>query len=76
MLTDYTLATIFARPLDDGTGRCILLHEEDGTPVTTLGAQGARVYPDGSDLSAAYFHPNGIILDVDDAAWLGIEFED
>jgi hypothetical protein len=68
----------------DERGNVLVLHVEDGAPVTRLDAS---VYPvlyivdkDGvrertADLSARYEYPNGIVLSRDDADHLGIEIE-
>ena len=60
---------MFYRINDDGNA--IILHES-GEMVTRIDA---NVYPVGSDLSARYEHPEGIVLTVEDAEKLGIEKE-
>lgn len=60
---------MFYRINDDGNA--IILHES-GEMVTRIDA---NVYPVGSDLSARYEHPEGIVLTVEDAERLGIEKE-
>lgn len=60
----------FGRLNDDGN--VMVLHVEDGVEATRLDAS---VYPVGSDLSARYEHPAGIVISVDDAKKLGIEIE-
>jgi hypothetical protein len=55
----------------DDDGNAIIL-EDDGSIVTRIDA---NVYPVGSDLSARYEHPEGIVLTVEDAEKLGIEVE-
>jgi hypothetical protein len=60
---------MFYRINDDGNA--IILHE-NGEMVTRIDA---NVYPVGSDLSARYEHPEGIVLTVEDAEKLGIEVE-
>ena len=57
----------------DAEGNVVVLHVEDGLPTTRLDAS---VYPVGSELSARYEHPEGIVLSQKDAAALGIEIED
>lgn len=63
-------APIFGRLACNGT--VSVLYAEDGLPVTQLDAS---VYPVGSNLSARYEHPAGIVLTVEDATALGIEIE-
>ncbi len=53
-------------------GNVDVLHVADGAAATRLDAS---VYPVGSDVSARYEHPDGIVLTRDDAAKLGIEIE-
>lgn len=60
---------MFYRINDDGNA--IILHES-GEMVTRIDA---NVYPVGSDLSARYEHPEGIVLTIADAEKLGIEVE-
>lgn len=55
-----------------GGGFVSVLHIEDGAPAIRLDA---NVYPVGSELSARYEHPEGIVLHTHDAAALGIEIE-
>lgn len=49
-----------------------VLHVGDGEFATRLDAS---VYPVGSDVSARYEHPNGIVLTAEDASKLGIDIE-
>jgi hypothetical protein len=60
---------MFYRINDDGNA---IILEDDGSIVTRIDA---NVYPVGSDLSARYEHPEGIVLTVEDAEKLGIEVE-
>lgn len=60
----------FGRRTDDG--HVIVLHLS-GEAATRLDAS---VYPIGSDTSARYEHPDGIVLTASDAAKLGIEIEE
>lgn len=53
-------------------GNVDVLHVEDGAAATRLDA---GVYPVGSDVSARYEHPAGIVLSRADADKLGIEIE-
>lgn len=53
-------------------GNVAILVAETGEAVTRLDA---NVYPIGSDLSARYEHPAGIVLSADDAAKLGVVVE-
>lgn len=69
-----TLATIFARRIP-GHPNLVRLLDEDGNTVTQL-ADGGALYPLGSELSARYEHPGGIIITVSEALELGIEIED
>lgn len=55
----------------DRKGNAVILWTS-GEPVTRIAA---NVYPVGSDLSARYEHPEGIVLSVVDAEMLGIEPE-
>lgn len=55
--------------LENGNAR--ILHES-GEMVTRIDA---NVYPVGSNCSARYEHPEGIVLTVEDAEKLGIEVE-
>jgi hypothetical protein len=59
----------FGRKADGGVA---VLHIADGEAATRLDAS---VYPVGSELSARYEHPEGIVLSEADAATLGIEIE-
>jgi hypothetical protein len=63
------MGKMFYRINDDGNA--IILHES-GEMVTRIDA---NVYPVGSDLSARYEHPEGIVLTIADAEKLGIEVE-
>lgn len=63
-------ANIFGRV--NAMGYVEVLHSKDGAPVTKLDA---NVWPVGSSLSASYEHPQGIVLEMDDAKKLGIEIE-
>jgi hypothetical protein len=51
-------------------GDILILHVEDVDAATRLDAS---VYPVGSDLSARYEHPEGIVLALEDAEQLNIE---
>ena len=55
----------------DTDGNAVILND-NGTAVTRIDAD---VYPVGSDLSARYGHPEGIVLTVADAQKIGIEAE-
>ncbi len=55
--------------IENGNAR---IFHESGEVVTRIDA---NVYPVGSDLSARYEHPEGIVLTVEDAEKLGIEVE-
>lgn len=50
----------------------VLFYAETGEPVTRLDE---NVYPVGSDFSARYEHPEGVVLEYEDAKNLGIEIE-
>jgi len=63
--------SFFGRYDDDGN--VIVLYVKDGSQATRLDAS---VYPVGSELSARYEHPEGIILTPHDAEKLGIEIEE
>jgi len=54
-------------------GNAVILYVGDGELVTKLDED---VYPVGSDLSARYEHPEGIVLTVKDAKFIGIPSED
>jgi len=56
----------------DDAGNIIILHAGTGEAVTRLDA---NVYPVGSNLSARYEHPRGIVLSRADADALGIYIE-
>lgn len=58
----------------DENGNAVILHCEDGAPVTRMGDI-YPVYPVGSSISATYDHPKGIVLSESDAISLGIERE-
>lgn len=62
--------SFFGRINEDGN--VDVLHAEDGMAATRLDAS---VYPVGSDVSARYEHPAGIVLTRDDAAKLAIDIE-
>ena len=62
---------IFGRLDDDGN--ILVLYETDGLAVTRIDA---NVYSVGSELSARYEHPGGIVLSRADADTLGIDIED
>jgi hypothetical protein len=53
-------------------GSAAVLYATDGSAVTRIDA---NVYPVGSDLSARYEHPEGIVLTLADAQSLGIAAE-
>lgn len=53
-------------------GSVDVLHVDSGEVATRLDA---TVYPVGSDFSARYEHPEGIVLSRADAEMLGIEIE-
>jgi hypothetical protein len=61
---------IFGRINSDGN--VDIMDSETGEAVTRLDAD---VYPIGSDLSARYEHPDGIVLAVADAETVGVEIE-
>ena len=61
---------IFGRINKDGN--VSILYADDGEAVTTLDE---NVYQVGSDISARYEHPDGIVLSYDDAISLGIDIE-
>ena len=56
----------------NGDGNVVVLHTASGEAVTRIDA---NVYPVGSDLSARYEHPAGIILTVPDANKIGLSYE-
>lgn len=55
----------------DVNGNAVIF-ENDGTATTRIDE---NVYPVGSDYSARYEHPEGIILTVSDAKKIGIKEE-
>ena len=55
-------------------GNAVILNDS-GTLVTSLTRPLPCVYPIGSNVSAYYEHPEGIVLTVDDAKKCGIEAE-
>lgn len=61
---------IFGRTNDDGN--VMLLYVDDGADVTQLDE---GIYPVGSQLSARYDHPEGIVVTPQDAAKLGVVIE-
>ena len=61
---------IFARKRDDGTYD--ILEMEDGEPVTRIDI---NEYPVGSELSARYEHPAGIVFTLDQVVKNNIEIE-
>jgi hypothetical protein len=54
-------------------GNVAVLHVEDGLAANRLDAS---VWPVGSQLSARYDHPEGIVLTREDAEKLGIEIDE
>lgn len=56
----------------DEHGNVVVLHVAEGEAATRLDTS---VYPVGSELSARYEHPAGIVLSRADADRLGIEIE-
>lgn len=70
---NVTMTPIFGRRT--GTDNNVRLFNHDGTDATCLGDRGSSVYPIDSDKSAAYDHPEGIVIDDNDAVRLGIEIE-
>ena len=80
--TDIDGNAIFARPCTpsngyegerfEGRDLYAILTVDDGLAVTGL----PGCWPDGSDLSGSYEHPEGIILDREQVKRLGIEIED
>ena len=50
----------------------VLLYADSGEAVTRLNE---NVYPVGSDFSTRYEHPEGIVLEREDAEKIGIEIE-
>jgi hypothetical protein len=63
---------MFARRVH--TNRVRVLHD-DGTVVTRIDSA-TNIYPQGSPLSAAYEHPNGITITDEEARKLGLEIEE
>ena len=61
---------IFGKINDDGN--VALFYAEDGETVTSLNES---IYPVGSELSARYEHPQGVVISIEDAKLLGIEIE-
>lgn len=61
----------------DENGNAVILHCEDGAPVTKIdkGMSYRGIFPIGSSLCVQYDHPEGIVLSVLDAMALGIEEE-
>ena len=53
-------------------GNAVILYSTDGSAVRRLDE---NVYPIGSELSARYEHPEGIVLSVSDAKAIGIPEE-
>ena len=53
-------------------GNAVILYSADGSAVCRLDED---VYPIGSELSARYEHPEGIVLSVSDAKAIGIPEE-
>jgi hypothetical protein len=64
------MKNLFYRKNDEGNA--VVLNVVDGSAVTRIDA---NVYPVGSELSARYEHPEGIVLTVADAKKIGIEEE-
>ena len=62
----------FARERKDGDFDII---DTDGGDAITVIHFGPTVWPVGSDLSAGYEHPKGIVLDENDVKKLGLEIE-
>lgn len=58
----------------DADGNVLLLYVGDGSAVTSLSAH-LNVWPVGSDLGAAYEHPEGIVVDQATAKRIGVEIE-
>lgn len=67
------MASIFGRT--DLDGNIAIFQTKDGRPVTRM-ENWAGIYPVGSRLSAAYEHPEGIIISREDAEEIGIEIEE
>lgn len=65
------MGQMFYRRNDDGNA--VIMWAEDGSAVTRIDAD---VYPVGSELSARYEHPEGIVLSINDAERIGIHAED
>lgn len=64
------LENLFYRLNDQGNA--VILYADTGEAVTRIEA---NIYPVGSNLSAAYEHPEGIVLSVADAERIGIRSE-
>ncbi len=66
--------SIFGRINSDGN--IDVLYAESGESVTYFDESIATVYPVGSDLSAMWEHPAGIVLSKEDAAKISLSIED
>jgi len=67
--------TIFARRID---GKIHLLYETDGQPVTRAPVGWPTLWPEDSEVSAGYEHPEGIVLSDEEFAKISdvIEMDD
>lgn len=63
---------IFGRSVENGV---LLCWNDSGEAVTRLEKNMPLAWPAGSDLSAHYEHPEGVVLSREDAGALGIEIE-
>ena len=70
MTIETNVSGLFYRLNDDGDA--VILHAECGSAATRIDA---NVYPVGSDVSARYEHPGGVVLTVADAESIGIQAE-
>lgn len=61
----------------DKNNNAVVLYKEDGAEVTRIESSLATtIYPINSDLSCAYEHAQGIVLSIEDAEKLGIEWSE
>jgi len=70
MTIETNTSEMFYRVND--AGNAVILHAEGGHVITKIDAS---VYPIGSDVSARYEHPAGIVLSISDAESIGIVAE-
>ena len=66
------ISEIFGRIDDNGN---VALFYKEGGAVTIFESEMPMAWPVDSDVSAYYEHPNGIVLEKQDAKKLGIEIE-